>query len=317
MPSELSFDKAKDARAVAIVRGGAQDGRILYLHTDAKPKPCAGAGREVDNPVKYMKDLKHIKPSERAKVMSELMEGVKTGKPVESADDKVKKVYDEMSEDTAKDNSITLPDESLFQVIPNPDSNCREVLWVAGMSGSGKSYFAKNYAESYKKIYPDREIYLVSRLDKDETLDNMKIGKPKRISLQSIFDDPPDISEFEKCLVIFDDVLESLKGNQLKIIQNIIDTIATQGRHTVTSMLICSHTLSNYKSTRQILMECHYIVVYPNSTAFKPMKYVLENYAGMTKEQVHDIKKLGRWCAIYKMFPPYIVSAHKASLLHQ
>jgi len=41
-------------------------------------------------------------------------------------------------------------------------------------SGSGKSHIAKGVAERYMKQFPDRDVYLVSKLEEDETLDNMK-----------------------------------------------------------------------------------------------------------------------------------------------
>jgi hypothetical protein len=35
----------------------------------------------------------------------------------------------------------------------------------------------------------------------------------------------------------------------------------------------------------------------------------------MGKEDLHDIKKMGRWVMIYKNFPQYIVSAQHARML--
>lgn len=317
---KLNFSKAKGARPLAIVKGGTKDGEILYLHTEDTPA-TGGVGKEPKTDiaaVKYMKELKDQKPNERIKTMNMLSEAYHKDTP---ADDlvgvtpKVKDLYKRILQDQESNKAIELED-GMFQVIPNPDPKVREVLYVAGMSGSGKSYFAKGYAEAYKKLFPEREVYLVSKLEEDETLDNMKIGKPKRISLDSLITDPPELDEFKECLIVFDD-WDSLTKPYLPIVHKLIEDLCIMGRHTVTSVLILSHYLSNYKMTRLLLAESMYFVVYPMATSFKALNYVLTNYAGMEKEQVLDLKRLGRWVCIFKNYPSYVISAQKAYLLHQ
>lgn len=89
------------------------------------------------------------------------------------------------------------------------------------------------------------------------------------------------------------------------------------GRHTCSSLLILSHHLSNYSRTRLILGEAHYLVLYPLATSQKALKYVLENYAGCSREDIQQLKKRGRWVCVHKNYPSYIISAHDANLLHQ
>ncbi len=316
---ELSFEKDREAKAVAIVRGGDEDGRILYLHTDTKPKAAGGAGREVPNPMRYLKELSHIPHRDRVRIMSEMMESVERGMKAPALDDaKARKVYDDMSAAACKSSAIMLPDDSVFQCIPDPDPKARQVWYVAGISGSGKSYFARNIAEAYKKIFPDREVYLISKypVEEDDTLGKMKIGRPKSISLDSLVSDYPSIEEFQNCLIIFDDY-DTLSAPYDKVVLKLIDDLAIRGRHTATSMLVLSHYLTNYKKTRLILGEAHYIVLYPMATSFKAMSYVCEHHCGLTKDEVHGLKKLGRWVAIHKVFPQFLISAHKACMLNE
>jgi hypothetical protein len=185
-----------------------------------------------------------------------------------------------------------------------------------GLSGSGKSYFARGIAENYKKLFPEREIYLISKLTEDETLDKMKIGKPKRISLESLVEDFPSIDEFKECLVIFDDY-DTLTAPYDKVVLKLIDDLAIMGRHTGTSMLVLSHYLTNYKKTRLILGEAHFLVLYPMATSFKAMKYVCEHHCGLTKDEVQGLKKLGRWVCIHKVYPQYLIASQDAYLLNQ
>jgi hypothetical protein len=48
---------------------------------------------------------------------------------------------------------VQLTDDACFQHIPNLNTE-RNILYVCGQSGSGKSYYIKKYAEEYKKIFP-------------------------------------------------------------------------------------------------------------------------------------------------------------------
>ena len=310
----LDFTDSKDATPVAIVRGGDQDGDVLYLHSEEKKSPPAV--KKAPKAVNFMKELKHIKASDRVKAMKEMADAVKEGKEDVEGDEDTKKAYKRMKGDTERDTSIELPDDSIFAPIPDIDPKKRQVWYVAGQSGSGKSYFARGIAEHYKKLFPDREIYLISKLEYDDTLDKMKIGKPKRLSIQSLVDDYPSIDEFKDCLLIFDD-WDTLEKNEFKAVHKLIEDLAIQGRHTRTSMLILSHYLTNYSKTRLILGEAQYLVLYPLATSQKALKYVCEHYGGLDKEDMAGLKKRGRWILIHKNYPSYVISAHEANMLHQ
>lgn len=313
MPS-LTFEKHKDSKAVAVVRGGDRDGDILYLNTeDGKSQ---SSKKEV-KAVKYMKDLKFAKPAERVKLMNRLIEASMKNADPDTLDvpEEAKAIYKRIVSDSASDTSLELPDDSTFQPIPSADPKTRQVFYVAGQSGSGKSYFARGIAENYKKLYPHREVYLISKLQEDETLDRMKVGKPKRLSLQSLVDDPVDLDEFKDCLVIFDD-FDTLDKPFDKVVHKLIEDLCIMGRHSNTSMLILSHYLTNYSKTRLILGECQYLVLYPLATSQKALKYVCEHYGGLDKEDIIGLKKRGRWVCIHKNYPSYVISAHEANMLH-
>jgi hypothetical protein len=221
-----------------------------------------------------------------------------------------KEAFARIKRDTASDKSIELPDDSVFQPIPSPDPKKRQVYYVAGQSGAGKSYFARGIAENYKKLFPDREVYLISKLTEDSTLDSMKIGKPNRILLDSLLDDPPEMEEFRDCLIIFDDY-DTLEKKYYTVVHKLIEDLCIMGRHTNTTMLILSHYLTNYKQTRLILGEANFIVLYPLATSYKAMSYVCQHYGGLDKEHITELKRLGRWVCIMKNYPLYVISAHR------
>jgi len=209
MPS-LTFTRRDDATPCAVVRGGKLDGSVLSYAVDDDPR-----GKFVSDVslAKYAERL-GVKPSERVRIMNRLIEYIREGKDVAALTDEpvaIRTVYEAMKKEAESPADIKLPVGSSFEMVPNPDPKQREVLRIAGMSGSGKSYLARTYAENYRKLFPDRPVYLISELTHDETLDEMRGGPPMRISLEKLLEEPLHVDEFEPCLIIFDDI-DALKS---------------------------------------------------------------------------------------------------------
>ena len=313
MPS-LSFEETKDARPIARVKGGEYDGDILYLHEDvhAGRRPTVSINR-----TRYVKELKGMKPSERTKVFARLEEALHKGVSAESLvgePEEVKDLYKHIVKDTTSTKSVELDDAGLFELLPPPDPSKRAVYYIAGQSGSGKSWIAKGLAEMYHKLFPDRGVYLISKLDEDATLDALKFLK--RVNIQSFIEDYPELEEFKDCMCIFDDY-DTLTGDAEKVVMKLVDDLAIMGRHTNTTMLCLSHYLSNYKKTRLILNEATHIIVYPLSTSYHQLRYLLKNYVGVDEEDLKRHRKLGsRWLCYSKGFPQVCISQRHAELLH-
>lgn len=73
-----------------------------------------------------------------------------------------------------KQQKIVLSDEYRFEALPNTDPNKRDVVYLSGCSGAGKSYFTMKFCLNYVRIHDNkRKIYIVSQLDNDETLDRL------------------------------------------------------------------------------------------------------------------------------------------------
>lgn len=311
MPS-LSFDKGKSGKAIAIVKGGDYENDILYLHDEdhsgKKPK------LEL-NSLNYSKELKPYKTSDRVKIMNRLSEALSKDIDVDSLveDLPIKELYKKVKGDGKKNIEITLPTDSHFELLPSSDTKKREVWYVAGASGSGKSYIAREYAKYYQKLFPERSVYLISKLTEDNTLDKIK---PKRINVSTLVSDYPEIEEFRDCLVIFDDI-DCFTGNELKSVHQLIDDIAITGRHTNTSMLFLTHYITNYKKTRLILNESTHFVVYPQSTSYHSLRYLLKTHIGMEDDEIKHLRKLGRWVCVSKNYPQTLIASQYAKLLHQ
>jgi hypothetical protein len=144
---------------------------------------------------------------------------------------------------------LVLPEGEYLALEPSNIAENRDVIMVGGKSGSGKSHTAKNFAIRYHMLWPKRTIRLISYLDEDATLDELDFID--RLDVQKLMEDDGamQLKKYEKSLTIFDDI-EGFERNDPEIhgkLQQIIDMIASTGRHTSSSLLVASHLLTDYK----------------------------------------------------------------------
>lgn len=211
-------------------------------------------------------------------------------------------------------NHIKLQGNEKFQPIPNRDIE-RQILYITGASGSGKSYYCKNYCDEFKKIYPKRDIYLFSSLTEDSSID--KIKGLKRIKLSNeLLDENLTAEDFKNSLVIFDDT-DCLVDKKMKVkINGILNSILETGRHFNVYCLFTSHLACSGNDTKRILNESQSITFFPHSLGGRALKYLLESYLGLDKHQIKRIKNLkSRWVTVTKTYPMSIVSEKEAYLI--
>lgn len=318
----INFEKGKDGRAIAKVKGGDQNGDVLYLHMDGSKG--GGGVQELE----IGKHLRHLPARKRTEVMMVLQEAFARKIPPQHLSPEIARVpgvleaYEVMSEGAkqTENTRIKLPDDSHFTLLPSTDPKKREIFYIAGASGSGKSHIAKGLAEQYMKQFPDRSVYLVSKLDQDDTLDSMKGRACIRLKPAKLIEKPikttEDMEKMKDSMIIFDDY-DSFTGKEAKAIQQLIDDIATMGRHQNITMLCLTHYLTNYSKTRLLLTESTNLVVYPLSTGVQSLNYLLQTYVGMEKEEIARLRRGGsRWVMIFKNYPMFCVTENEAFLVH-
>ena len=211
-----------------------------------------------------------------------------------------------------KNGFETFHSEDKLQQIPNGNAskdNQREILYITGPSGSGKSTYICNYLREYKKKYKKNPIYLFSTLKTDKSLDDIK---PKRVNLDNeLITDPIILDDLKDSLCIFDDI-EAIKDKKIrKVVYDLMDEIATTGRHTNTSLINANHIAANNKDTKTMLNEAQYIVYFPNAGSIHGINYLLKEYVGIDKTIIQKIKKSkSRWCCIGRQYPQIILLEH-------
>ena len=214
----------------------------------------------------------------------------------------------EGDDDTIKSfNEISLNDNDKFELIPNTKAS-RDVIYLSGSAGVGKTYAMAVYIRNYKKKFKSNPIFLISEKEEDDTLDS--INGIKRIKINdSIIDDPLDLKDFTEvgpCLVIFDDI-DSFGYKLKKAIYLLLNKLLKVGRSYKISVLVSSHNSCDGKDTKSMLNEATTIVFYPTCYN-RSIKYLAENYIGMNKQDIAKMRShKSRWCAYIKAYPSCIV----------
>jgi len=130
----------------------------------------------------------------------------------------------------------------------------REVLYISGMSGAGKSYYCKQYIEKYHKLYPKRPVYVFSSLSQCKTLDKLKYLKRIKIMEPEFLNRNLTAHDFKESLTIFDDIdVINKKIIKMKVYE-IMNSILQIGRHTNTTALVTSHNATAGNDTKIILV---------------------------------------------------------------
>ena len=284
---------------IARVKGGKQDGDFVYLHD-------LGVIEEDDSkfPLKHLSKEFFDKHQKMKK--SDLL---KLRKAVQDKNEPIEKDLKELYHD-ARDaikkairNEIKIKDGKL---IPLPNKKIVEKIYVSAPSGAGKSTWCGNWLNEYKKMFKDDEMYVFSTIGSDKVLD---IHEPIRIKLdESLLTDPINPEEIMNSCCVFDDVETITNPKIRENICGLRDWLLEQGRHFDIRMLMTSHLLMNYKSTRRTLNESTAVCFFPKCGSTYHIKRFLKTYAGLEKQQIKRILNLpSRWVCLYKTYPMYIL----------
>lgn len=210
-----------------------------------------------------------------------------------------------------KNKELTCTNDS-FKLLPNPKT--RDVVYIGGRSGSGKSYQVAEYVKRFKKMFDEAEVFLFSPIKGEKVFKDLDI---KQIDLDTIGEDKIDISQFpEGCLVIFDDIDSILDKNAKERISELMHQILQIGRHTKTYTVITKHLLNDYSKTRNICNEFTRVILFPAGSSHKNLTYFLEKYVGLDKHQIEKVLGMkSRHVIISSTVPMFAMCPNKIYLL--
>lgn len=198
---------------------------------------------------------------------------------------------------------LDLKDNGMLGVAVDPKTE-RQIVYMSGCSGCGKSYYSRQYIEQYKKAFKKRPVYIISSLTEDKTLD--AIPGLLRIKVdETLITDPLSCEDFKDSLILIDDI-EMISDKHLRgALQAFKDKILQVGRHFNISALITSHNPTNRAESKVVLLESHVIVVYLASGG--NYNNLLTNYIGLDLKQIQKLKAMkSRWVSFVRGYPQII-----------
>jgi len=204
-----------------------------------------------------------------------------------------------------------------FKLIPRIGKE-RDVLYITGQSGSGKTYFTLEYLKEYKNVYKENPIYLFSAIENEGEGDpyNDKDLNVKRMKMTEDLKNIKSKDFYDSC-VIFDDMDCYRNAKILKIVTELRDEMLETGRHNGITMIITYHLPCNGKDTRRLINEATSVTYFPRYSKPK-IAYMMETYVGVSKEQLAAFRKLeGRSCTITTIGIPVVITKKKAFLLNK
>ena len=204
--------------------------------------------------------------------------------------------------------------EGKFQQVPDPDSE-RQILYITGASGSGKSTYTAKWCLNYKRLFPKNSFYCFSALKEDESLD---VIKPKRIAINAaLVSDPIPIEEFKDSCLIFDDIDVISDKKQREAVYGILNAALETGRHFRVTVIITNHLATGGKDTRRVLNECSSVTYFPYSGSNVGLKRLLVDYLGLDAKAIKYIKTLkSRWATIFRAYPNVVMTERDIWLSH-
>lgn len=205
-------------------------------------------------------------------------------------------------------------------VEPLLDMEKRDIAYIAGPAGSGKSTFAANLIRKFMKVHPEKQLYVFSRTDakQDPVLRGLPINQV--MIDEDLVKQPIDITQelTEGAIVLFDDVNTIQNDKVKKAVDKLLADILEIGRRLNIWTVITNHLVipNEKKIARTILNELHSLTVFPKSGSSQQISYALKQYFGLSKSQIDQILQLdSRWVTINKSYPMYVMYEHGIYIL--
>ena len=175
----------------------------------------------------------------------------------------------------------------------------------------------QNIYNKWTKYSQKKNIYIFSDVEHDPELDG-KLKNITRFKLdEGLLEKEPIRPEFFKSGVcVFDDIDSIQNKKLLKYVNTLRDALLKRGRHEDISTIVSSHLITNYNDTRVILNECNTYTIFCKAGNLYGIKYLLNKYMGLDKNQINKIVNLNsRWVSINKNFPQYVIYQHGCFML--
>lgn len=224
--------------------------------------------------------------------------------------------YDD--DDDAEGDRVThlsLEDKNTtFRSLPYILPSHRQASYVSGKSGSGKSYYIKDYIQNMHRLYPQskkQNIYLfTSTATAAEDTVYKQFRKLAVILLNEV--DPAELFEvshdqFHDCIVVFDDWEVIENQNVADFVRTLIRALLNYTRKQNVTLLFTTHKHKQGHRTADIIFDCDQFVMFPKFGIDGILKF-LETYAHISSKSMKDkIKSLKTRTLVVRNVAPNVL----------
>lgn len=214
---------------------------------------------------------------------------------------------------------------------------------VSGLSGSGKTYYAKMIVDDYLKQFPDNRVILISGVPKhrdkiftckecislltgknaDSERTQKKVATCKECSKyerlkidESILDDPLNVQDFENSLVIFDDIDRCFDRDIVAELHYLCDNLFKSGRQDSNTTIYISQKLREGVKSGTTNAGMLNLVSFPNMGSKYQLTGYMKEHLKLPTKMVNKVLDLpSRFVSINCCVPQYILHEKGCILL--
>jgi thymidine kinase len=193
------------------------------------------------------------------------------------------------------------------------DNKQNDVTVITGKKGSGKSELAKFLAYLYHKVNPKNRVIIFSGiLDLYNDLRfarkvNLKEVEEESEKTKTDFSGLPDASDFANSLVIFDDCENYPDQKVKRMLNQLVNVLAQNGRNFNISHIVIVHQLNKGFQSSTILRESDSLIIFPASYDRNTFNTLINHY-GLDKDLVSKLysNKGEKFIVIRNSLPLYM-----------
>ena len=202
----------------------------------------------------------------------------------------------------------------------------REIVYITGASGSGKTYFANKYIMNYHKIYPENKLIYLSNndIDNDKSVEMphlYTVLKPDDLVNYMIdnYDEAKVMKTFSNSIILCDDLMNIHSTKHKNIVQQVhkfIDRALELFRRINCSIVYIAHNETEYRLTRLLLTELTKYICFPSLKLMT--NRVLLNYHPIPRALLKEFSQVPNRhdFILIDTQKRYIMNPYKASVIN-
>lgn len=168
-------------------------------------------------------------------------------------------------------------------------------IFIAGASGSGKSYFVAQLLRHDKQ---KRKVTLFSKVQEDKAFAGLKRKMKDRfhqiiITSEDDLMDLPMAHELDGHVVVFDDI-DTFSPNIAAHLREYMNDLLETGRHSNITTIATSHELKAYGKTKKNMNEAEWVVLFPATNQMLSEKFLKDSLGMLKAQRTHIISKAAR-----------------------